>query len=54
MRFLGLLMFAGATIVSLIFAYSYRGDLYAMVGWIISCVFFFISTMKTAEKIIND
>lgn len=54
MKFLGLLLFSAAFIVALIFAHDYRNDFCAALGWVISAAFFFLTTLKIADKIIGD
>lgn len=54
MKFLGSLFFSAACVAASIFAYKYRNDFSAMMGWIISAIFFLLTTMKIVDKIIRD
>lgn len=51
MKFLGLLFFSAACSSAVVFAYNYRNDFCAMMGWIISAIFFLLTTMKIVDKI---
>ena len=53
-KFFGGLFFSAACVVAVIFAYDYRNDLYAMMGWVISAIFFLLTTIKIVDKIIRD